>query len=522
MLETIIKRFESLRTKRSYYDTTFQDIADLVLINRGNFSSKTLANKPEINKVFNNTAIEAMNRFIGVVINGLTNIGSRWVNIKLKKHVNNSVTVNRWTDLVTDHLLSIFNSSSSGFYTHHHTALKSWSSFGTGCLYAEETDDGAVKFCTVHLSELYIAENTYGEVDTVFRNFTQTASQVVERWPETVSWEIAKKAQEDPDATVELLHYVRPKDKNTKSAKLAKFEYISTYIDLNTKKVLSEKGYYKMPYIITRYDVFTGEAYGRSPVWDCLNEIKMLNVMLKDIIKAGQLSAIPPILTTGDNLLPDISLSPGVILDGALSYDGSPNIATLDIKANLPFAMELIQFSITRIRESFSVDQMYFKEGTPVTATEAVQRDTARLQVISPMVVRLMSEYLNPLIELVFDIEYRAGRIPPAPEEVKDIKLDIEYVSPLANLQRMQDIQALQRTWAVIAPVAQVDPTIFDAIKFADAGTYVAQASGVPASLIRTQKELAEIMQARQAQQQQQQMQQQLAAFAPQLGKPIQ
>lgn len=278
-----------------------------------------------------------------------------------------------------------------------------------------------------------------------------------------------------------------------------------------------------MPYIIPRFDIFTGDVYGRSPLWDCLNEVKMLNVMLKDIIKAGQLSAIPPLMTTGDTMLSDIQIAPGMILDGTLSFEGA-TIQPLEIKANLPFAMDLVNFAVERIRQSFFVDQLYFKEGTPITATEAIQRNEARFQALSPMVNRLQTDYLNNLIEVVFDIEFRAGRIEkiPAMDPKNKIDLEVEYLSPLANLQKMQDVQALQRAWAAIAPVSQIDPTIFDAFKFADIGSYVGMAAGVPGSLLRTQAEKDEVMAERQNQQQQQNTQQLLASYSNQLNKPLQ
>ncbi len=522
-IQKILAKFNSAKAERTNFETIFQDIADLVVINRGNFNHKTSKGQNQVNNVFNNTAIEALNRLVGIITNGLTNMGSRWLNV-LPEGVNkDNNELSRWSERVTNHLLRIFNGSTGAFYLANNTMLKSWASFGTGCLLIEEDEDGMVQFSTIHLSELYIINGRYNNIETVFRKFKITIEELIEIWGiENVDSKHLKIYDNDPAAEVEILHFVRPKAYNETNPKLLKFKYSSTYVDLECNKILSEKGFNYMPYVISRYDVFTGEAYGRSPVWDCLNEIKMLNVMFKDIIRAGQLSAIPPILTTGDHILSNLDLQPGMIIDGALEFGGQPNIATLDIKANLPFAMELVQFSIQRIRESFCVDQMYFKEGTPVTATEAVQRDEARVQAIAPIVTRLMSEYLNRVIRIVFDIEYAAGRIDAAPNGVDVKKLKIEYLSPLASINKMQDLQAVQRTLAVLSPAAQVDPSVFDSIKFNEMGTYIALASGMPASLVRTQKEIEEIMARRQQQQVMEQQQAQLAAFSGQLSKPIQ
>jgi hypothetical protein len=59
----------------------------------------------------------------------------------------------------------------------------------------------------------------------------------------------------------------------------------------------------------------------------------------------------------------------------------------------------------------------------------------------------------------------RAGRLPEAPAEVEEGEpIQVEYTSPMALAQRASEASGIQQAVNLLAPFAQVDPTILDRI----------------------------------------------------------
>ena len=148
-----------------------------------------------------------------------------------------------------------------------------------------------------------------------------------------------------------------------------------------------------------------------------------------------------------------------------------------------------------------------------MTATEVRARMELMQQILGPVVGRLQSELLNPLIGRVFMLMHRSNKFTPPPEIVMQYgpNLDIEYVSPLARAQRLEEVFAIERWYGQIAGMAQADPSIMDVVDFDKIGRLIAKRVGVPAEAMRSDEEVAQIQKQRQQQQQamQQAMQQQ-------------
>ena len=70
------------------------------------------------------------------------------------------------------------------------------------------------------------------------------------------------------------------------------------------------------------------------------------------------------------------------------------------------------------------------------SATEIAERREEKLVMLGPVLERLHDDLLEPLIGRVFQIMARNGHIPPPPSPMLDgLRLQPEYVSPMASLQ---------------------------------------------------------------------------------------
>ena len=70
------------------------------------------------------------------------------------------------------------------------------------------------------------------------------------------------------------------------------------------------------------------------------------------------------------------------------------------------------------------------------TATEVAERRAEKLVMLRPVLERLHDDLLEPLIGRIFQIMARNGHFPPPPyAELDGLRLQPEYVSPMAALQ---------------------------------------------------------------------------------------
>jgi hypothetical protein len=137
------------------------------------------------------------------------------------------------------------------------------------------------------------------------------------------------------------------------------------------------------------------------------------------------------------------------------------------------------------------------------------------MRLLGPVLGRLQSELLKPLIDRVFAILLRNNMLPQAPEFLSGRDIEIEYVSPLAKAQKSSELQSIMRAIEILGSLANVAP-VFDYVNFDNLVKHLADIVGVPQKILKSQNEVnAEREQAAaQAAEQQQMAQMQQVAQA--------
>jgi hypothetical protein len=162
-----------------------------------------------------------------------------------------------------------------------------------------------------------------------------------------------------------------------------------------------------------------------------------------------------------------------------------------------------------QIRRIFYVDQLLASTDKTMTATQTLQMQEERLRLLGPVLGRLQSELLKPLIDRTFELLLTQGVLPPAPEELQGQDIDIEYVSPLAKAQKIGDLQNLVRGIELMTGLAEAIPGITDFLDNDGLVKYIIKVTGLPAQVILSDEQVAALRQQQQeaaaAQQEQQQ-----------------
>ena len=238
-----------------------------------------------------------------------------------------------------------------------------------------------------------------------------------------------------------------------------------------------------------RWDAIGSDVYGSSPAMDALGDVKMLQQMQTDSISATY-KMNNPVMNASPNMKGEpLTLSGGGVNFVKDTRDGFvPAYQTNFDVQKVEFKIQAVQ---TAIRQAFFNDLflMLAGESKQMTATEVAERHEEKLLMIGPVLERLQAECLDPLINRTFNIMNRANLLPPAPQELSGSELKVEYISLLAQAQKLVGVTGIERLSAFAGNLAQVFPEVrhkFDAMEALDRyGEYI----GVPASIVKSDDE---------------------------------
>jgi hypothetical protein len=140
------------------------------------------------------------------------------------------------------------------------------------------------------------------------------------------------------------------------------------------------------------------------------------------------------------------------------------------------------------------------------------------MRLLGPVLGRLQSELLKPLIDRAFALILRKNLFKQAPDFLSGRDIEIEYVSPLAKAQKSTELQSIMRAIEIMGSLSNVAP-VFDHINMDKLVRHLADIVGVPQKILKPQAELNAEREQAQAQQQQMQQMQQLQQVAEAGGK---
>lgn len=515
----LMKRFGSLKTYRSNWESHWQEIGDFVAPNKGNITKKRTHGDKNTERIFDGTAQFAAELMASSMHGMLTNSGTPWFSLRYTDdEFETDDTSKEWLERATDTMY--VEIGRSNFHEAINELYFDLVTFGTAVMFVDTDKEGTLRFSTRHISECYVSEDEFGRVDTVFREFKMPARAAIAQFgEENVTQRLLKKSQSDPYDMVELLHVVMPRyDRDTIKIDAKNKPVASIYLDPGDKKIISESGFDEFPYMVPRFRKASYEnGYGRSPAMTALSDIKMLNEMSKAVIQAAQLQIHPPLLVPDDGFILPVRTVPG----GLNFYRSGTRdrIEPLNIGANNPLGENQLEQRRTAIRAAFYVDQLVTGNRPGMTATEVIQKSTEKMRILAPLTGRLQSELLRPLIDRIFNLISKKKGFEAAPETMAGNEIDIEYVSPLAKAQRQGDVQASLELFQFLAPLMQVDPNVVDFLDVDGLAKHIIKTTGVPASVVRGAEEVAAIREQKQQMQAQMAQDQRTAMLAKAAGE---
>ena len=512
-VDEIIREHEQMVAERGVWEEHWRDMAERVLPRQDWFqATNKVPGEKRTEKVFDATAGLALERFAAAMESMLTPRTMKWHKLTSRDPaLQNNNEVQAYLDDVTNILFQVRYNPRANFASQAHENYMSLGAFGTGGLFIDDIVGTGIRYKSIHLSEIYFAENYAGVVDKVNRKFELTARQAMQRFGYDALPEKMKNCLErSPEQTFEFIHCVKPNEEIKRGRRDYRgMPYSSYYLALEGRQMMSENGYQSFPYAVSRYVTAPKEIYGRSPAMTVLPDIKMINEMSKTVIRAAHKIVDPPLLLQEDGVLQAFNTRPGALNYGGVDDQGRQVVQPLQTGARVDIGMEMMEQRRKVINDAFLITLFQILVDAPnMTATEAMLRAQEKGALLAPTMGRQQSEMLGPMIERELDILARAGILPPMPEAMIEQggEIEIEYVSPLNRAQRAEEGVAILRTLESVIPLAQFDPSVLMIFKPEEIARELSEINGVPAKILRSREEIDEMKQQQAEQQQTQQL----------------
>ncbi len=529
----LASRREALLTKRTSWEQDWKVLAKHFLPRKCRLETEGRnANEGGLRGgVLDSTGVLAMRDLAAGLHGGMTSPARPWFKLALEDHaLSGAKPVRDWLDEVEKRMRSVMHRSN--FYNAIHHIYGELGTFGTAFMFALEDERTAVRFLPLTIGEYCLDVDEHSRVDTIFRSVEMTLRQIMRRFEHSriPEWMHAMfQTQSNWNEYYTVIHAVFPRNERRanqpgpQDMRFASVYYLEGGSSSTGKggagrspTVLSESGFRSFPGFGPRWDVTAADVYGRSPGMDVLPDSVLLQQMVSSMLQALHKEINPPMVAPED--LKQINLLPGgANFVNSTGGSGQAVYPAVQIRHNIQGTQAAIMGIREQVKEGLFNNlfrMLLNSDRRQITAREVAAREEEKLILIGPVLERLHDELFMPLIGRVFDLMADADFLPEPPEDMKGMPMKVEFVSVLAQAQKMVATSGIEQFSGFVGNSAQLFPEVLDAVNPDKVVDAYAEYLGVEAGILRGQDERDEMREARKAEQAQaQQMQQGMGAI---------
>ena len=540
--------YTQLYNERQSFIAHWRDCCNFIVPRRGKFWITDVDRGDRRNQhIIDTTPTLCLRTLKSGMMSGISSPARPWFRLTIQDpDLREREDVKEWLHEVAERMATMF--MRSNLYNALPIVYGDMGAIGTAAMYIEEDFDQVMRFYPLPIGSYMIAQNDKLQVRVFMREFQMTVRQMIMKFGKKTNGVFNKdeKSSFDNFSTlvegyvtknqletwIQIVHVIEPNQEYDPKSADSKYRYKfrSRYYERGTSaqhatdtaddtKFLSDKGYDYFPVLCPRWEVSGEDVYGTScPGMDSLGDNKTLQLMDRRVMQAIEKMVNPPMVAPASLRNQKASLLPGDVTyvdirDGQQgfkpAYEVNPKIEEISEK------QEQIR---QRMKSAFFVDLFLMlisdDRVQPPTATEVNEKHEEKMLALGPVLEQLNQDLFDPLMEIAFEMMRRQGLLPKAPDVLRGVDWHVEYISIMAQAQKMVGLGGMQQLFQMIQQVATIDPNILDTIDMDELVTQYADLLGIPPKIIRDPENIAKIRKIKSDQQQDQMKAQQMEQTA--------
>ena len=512
LIQHVRARKQALFSELSSWESHYEELSKFFLPRTGRFltTDRNRGTKRH-NNIIDSTATRALQVLEAGLMAGATSPARPWMRLSAPDpDLNNFQPVKEWLHETSHRMLRVFARSNT--YRALPRIYSECALYGTAASIVVFDFENVIHHHVLTAGQYAISTDNRDRVDCLYREFDMTVGQMVKEFGlKNLSISVQNQFRNgNLDDYRTVCHAIEPRaDRNINGKGNKDMPFRSVYFEQgrsgyggsssNQYSVLRESGFRRFPVIAPRWSVSGQDIYGNSPGMAALGDVKQLQHEQR---RKGQILdhlTQPP--TQGPPLMKgsEVDTLPG----GHTEVDSnSQGIRPLwQINPDLQGLLFDIQDVRQRINSTFYADLFLMLSSTnkSMTATEVAERHEEKLLMLGPALERLHHEGLEPLIDITFDHMLESGLVPPIPEELSGMRLQVEFVSTLAQAQKAIGASTDDRFVGMIQGLAQSHPEALDKLNTDSFLDEYADKLGINPGHVRSSEEVKELRQSREA-----------------------
>lgn len=526
------QRLGMLRTERDIHLGDWREITEYIRPTRGRYLYSTVEESKKPTRLINNTPALASRTLQAGLLSGASSPAYQWFRL-----TTDDDDLNKWGPVrqnLERRMLKVYKIlAKSNFYDMTQIAYGDAGDFGNAVAVLDADFENVMRANVLSPGEYYFGVDMAGEVDSLYREFTLTAWQMVQLYGKNCSRAVIEAYDKgNRDYRFKVIQAIEPNLERDSSQAgwrgqpfvSVTFEYATSEADSRLKDeeglgLLEVLGYADWPVANLRWSVDSGNVYASGPGLLALGDARALQ-----ILERRKAQGVDKMIT------PPMQGPPQLKAAGALDHTPG-GITYVDPVQGRGAVSPLYEVSAHGIQvaggetkeHEFRINSAYYKDlflmlattdRREITAREVEEKHEEKLIALGPVLQRLHRTYLSTAIVRAYNLADRAGIFPPFPRELQGRQIQIEYTSTLAFAQRAGSAAAMERFLGFAGQLSGVQPQVLGKIDFNAVMDEYAEAVGVPASIIIDSARAQQAQQAAAAQAQAQALPEQAVAGA--------
>jgi hypothetical protein len=489
LVQRLNRRLGHLKKDRSVWEPHWRELADHFKPRSGNWNNQTPETRGGKNSkqqvIINNTGLRAGRTLAAGMMAGLTSPARPWFRLTTPDpSLSEFGPVKNWLWIVEQRLRAVL--AKSNVYRVLPNIYAELGVFGTSACVGLEDEDDIIRLQPWEIGSFWAANDARLRVDSGYRETSMTVRQMVQEFGlESCSVRVQNMFKmQQWEQWIDVYQAVEPNDERLAGRMgPSGMSVRSCYWEKggDPDKLLDKRGFHESPLLIPRWIAEGDNAYGDAPAMDALGDAKALQFEERRKAQALDKLVDPPMTAPTSLRNQRVSLLPGDVTYVDVNQTQNGFRPVYEVRPDMQWQTQSIKDIEERINSAMYVDLFLMlanSDRRQITAREIDERHEEKMLQLGPVLERMNDELLDPLIDRVFAIMVRRSMpmwsgmvdgtplLPPPPEELAGMDLKVEYISILAQAQKMVGIQAADRLIAFTGQMAaaKADPTVWDKI----------------------------------------------------------
>jgi len=512
---------------RATFEGHYRDLSEYYKPRRFRMSTSEVNQGGKKNhKIIDSTASTALRTARSGLMSGVTSPARRWYVLETQDiRLMSMPAAKGWLYEYQERMAKVFNRSN--LYRVLPTIYDDMLIFGTAAMYVEFSPTKTIRCQSFIPGTFWIGRDAEGMADTFYREFSMTVAQIVDTFAyraedDEIDWSVVSEhvktsyEQGQHGTRYDVCHMIYPNelfDPNRADAKFKK--YASVYYEKgfgtqrghgrqyppDKSRYLRESGYDLFPVLVFDWERAGEDDYATScPGMEALGDVKQLQEMEKKSLRAINKMIDPSMKASTSLRNKPVNLAPG----GVTWIDDMSSRGTFEPAHQVVFPIREVEVkqaeARTRIRDVFMENLWLMftmrQPEAPPTATQVQIQNDEKLLVLGPVLEQINQE-LERLIAITGRHMQQQGLVPEPPRELQGSRLNVVFVSVVAQAQKLVTIANLDRFLTTAVQLASVNPEVLDTIDTDQIIFRYADRLSVDPGLVRTIDQIQQLRQAR-------------------------